>query len=164
MLVCYLPGFIFYAVVSGLSGRFIQRLYTWKKNHLCAWKKNPLCTWKKNGQYSQDACPYHALGIKEAPADHDTQNCCLGSMLNYVSILSFFKGSILWLYQTQGLFIICAPDTDVINNSCGRYSCTADNEKRKKERKKKEIGEMSKVFARSSHTKDSKNGTWFRLA
>ena len=26
-------------------------------------------------------------------------------------------GGILWLYQTQGLFIICAPDTDVTENS-----------------------------------------------
>ena len=31
--------------------------------------------------------------------------------------LSFFMNSILWLYQSQELFIICAPDTDVTENS-----------------------------------------------
>ena len=30
-------------------------------------------------------------------------------------------GSIFLLYQTQGLFIICAPDTDVTKNSQGDY-------------------------------------------
>ena len=29
-------------------------------------------------------------------------------------------GSILWLYQIQGLFIICAPDTDVTKFSYSR--------------------------------------------
>ena len=36
--------------------------------------------------------------------------------------LSFLMGGILWLYQTQGLFIICAPDTDVTENSYGNCS------------------------------------------
>ena len=33
-------------------------------------------------------------------------------------------GSILWLYQIQGLFIICAPDTDVTENS---YTVVTEN-------------------------------------
>ena len=38
-------------------------------------------------------------------------------------------GSILWLYQTKGLFIICAPDTDETENSHGDYSWTAGYKK-----------------------------------
>ena len=29
----------------------------------------------------------------------------------------FIMGGILWLYQTQGLFLICVPDTDVTTNN-----------------------------------------------
>ena len=55
------------------------------------------------------------LAIKGTPADHDAQIYCLGLTLSYFS-LSFFMDCILWLYQTQGLFIICAHDTDVTKN------------------------------------------------
>ena len=41
-------------------------------------------------------------------------------------------GGILLLYQTQGLFIINAPDTDVTENSHGDYSLTAGHEKEPK--------------------------------
>ena len=47
----------------------------------------------------------------------------------------FVMGGILWLYQTQGLFIICAPDTDVTENSHGNSSLTAGPEKKKKRKK-----------------------------
>ena len=70
MLFCYLLSSIFYAVVSGVSGRFVHRL----------------CTWKKTG------CPI--LDIKGAPAYHDTQTCHLVLILVYVSI-SYFPW---WLY------------------------------------------------------------------
>ena len=36
-------------------------------------------------------------------------------------------GGILWPYQTQGLFIIFAPDTDVTDVSHGDCSLTADH-------------------------------------
>ena len=39
---------------------------------------------------------------------------------------------ILWLYQTQGLFIICAPDTDVTDDSQGDCSLTAGHKKKMK--------------------------------
>ena len=37
----------------------------------------------------------------------------------------FFMGGILWLYQTQELFIICTPDRDVTENSHGDCSWIA---------------------------------------
>ena len=40
-------------------------------------------------------------------------------------------GGILCLYQSQRLFIICAYDTDVTENSHGDSSFTADREKKK---------------------------------
>ena len=39
--------------------------------------------------------------------------------------LSFFLSCILWLYQTQALFIICAPETDVTENTYSKCSWTA---------------------------------------
>ena len=48
--------------------------------------------------------------IKGALAYHDTQTDCLGSKLNYVSICHIFMGSIIGLYQTLWLFIICSSD------------------------------------------------------
>ena len=40
----------------------------------------------------------HMLAIEVALVDRDTQTCCLGHTLNFVSICHFFMGSILWLY------------------------------------------------------------------
>ena len=65
------------------------------------------------------------LAIKRAPADHDTQTCRLGPMLNYASICHFFMGIIFWLYQTQRLYIICVPDTNLTENIYGKSSFTA---------------------------------------
>ena len=39
---------------------------------------------------------------------------------------------ILWLYQTQGLFTICAPDTDVTDDSHGDCSLTVGRKKNPK--------------------------------
>ena len=41
-------------------------------------------------------------------------------------------GSILWIYQTQGAFIIWAPDTDATENNYGMFSCTAGHIKKQK--------------------------------
>ena len=41
-------------------------------------------------------------------------------------------GSILLLHQTQSLFIIWAPDTDVTENSHGKYFLIAGHKKREK--------------------------------
>ena len=49
--------------------------------------------------------------IKGLSADHDSQINHLN--LTLIWIWNFFMGSILWLYQTQGWIIICAPLTDV---------------------------------------------------
>ena len=57
------------------------------------------------------------LAIKGVPANRDTQ-----THVDLGFELSFFMGSILRLYQTPGLFIICAPDTDVTENSYGKSS------------------------------------------
>ena len=71
------------------------------------------CTWNENSQDSKDADRSPMLAFKGVPAEHDTQTCCLGPTLNYVSIRDFFMGSILWLYQTQELLIIFVSVTDV---------------------------------------------------
>ena len=57
------------------------------------------------------------LAIKRVPADHEAQAWGLGPMM--CNIWHFIMGGILWLYQTQGLFIISAPDTDVTDDSHG---------------------------------------------
>ena len=44
----------------------------------------------------------------------------------------FIIGGILWLYQTQGLFTIYAPDTDVTDDSHGDCSLTACQKKKEK--------------------------------
>ena len=39
-------------------------------------------------------------------------------------------GGVLWLYQTQGSYIICAPDTDVTKNSHDDCSWKAGDKKK----------------------------------
>ena len=56
------------------------------------------------------------FGIRRAPADHDTKACCLCPTFCNIEI-GYFYHAILWLYLTQGLFLICAPDTEVTENS-----------------------------------------------
>ena len=46
-------------------------------------------------------------------------------------------GAILWLYQTKGLFMICAPDTDMAKNSYDGGTWTVGHKKKKKEKKRK---------------------------
>ena len=70
------------------------------------------------------------LAIKRTPADHDTQAWGLGPTLRNIWIWHFIMGGILWLYQTQGLFIICAPDTDVTEDSHCDCSLTAGHDKK----------------------------------
>ena len=69
------------------------------------------------------------LAMKRAPADHGTETFRLGPTLGNIRIWHFTMGGILWLYQTQGLFIICAPDTDVIDDSHRDCSLTAGHKK-----------------------------------
>ena len=54
---------------------------------------------------------------KGTPAKHDTQACCYGLMLNYVSIFHYFMGNVLSLYHTQRLITTCALDRDVTGYS-----------------------------------------------
>ena len=70
------------------------------------------------------------LAIKRAPADHETQAWDLGSTLRNIWIWHFIIGGILWLYQTQGLFIISSPDTNVTEDSHSDCSLTAGHEKK----------------------------------
>ena len=56
------------------------------------------------------------LAIRRAPADHNTLACYMGPTFCNIEIKHFIMGGILWLYQTQGLFLICAPDKDVTEN------------------------------------------------
>ena len=72
----------------------------------------------------QDDTGSPMLAIKRAPADHDTQAWGLGPTLCNIWIWHFIIGGILWLYQTQGLFIICATDNDVPDDSLGGSSLT----------------------------------------
>ena len=46
-------------------------------------------------------------------------------------------GGILWLYQTQGLFIIRAPDTDVTENNHGDCLWTAGHTHKNTDKKQK---------------------------
>ena len=59
------------------------------------------------------------LAVKGVLADHDTQTYHLSPHVDLCFDVSFFvsRGSKFWLYQTQGLFIICTPVTDVAENS-----------------------------------------------
>ena len=41
----------------------------------------------------------------------------------------------MWLYQAQGLFMICAPDTDVTKNSYDGCTWTAGHKEKKKKKK-----------------------------
>ena len=70
------------------------------------------------------------LAIKSIPADHDTQIWDLGPTLCNIWIWHFIMSGILWLYQTQGLFIICAPDKDMTQDSHRDCSLTAGHEKK----------------------------------
>ena len=45
----------------------------------------------------------------------------------------FIMDGIVWLYQTQRLFMICAPDTDVTESSHSGCLRTAGHEKKKGE-------------------------------
>ena len=72
------------------------------------------------------------FGIRRAPADHDTQAYLLGTCWDIFWFNIFFMGGILWVYQTQGLFIICVPDTDVTENSHSDCSWTAAHQKKNK--------------------------------
>ena len=73
----------------------------------------------------------HMLAIKTAPADHDTQVWFQGPTLCNIWIWHFIMGGILRLYQAQGLFIICAPDADVTDDSHCDSSLTAGHTHKK---------------------------------
>ena len=64
------------------------------------------------------------LSIRRAPADYDTQAYWFWFWFNI-----FIMGGIFWLYQTHGLFIICAPDTDVTEDSHSDSLRTAGHKK-----------------------------------
>ena len=76
------------------------------------------------------------LAVKRAPAD-DTQAWGLGPTLCNIWIWHFIMGGILWLYQTQWLFIICVSDTDVTKNSHSDWSTAGHKKQNKKKKKEK---------------------------
>ena len=49
----------------------------------------------------------------------------------------FIMGGILRLYQTQGLYKICAPDTDVTEDSHGDCTLTAGHKNKQTKKQKK---------------------------
>ena len=57
-------------------------------------------------------------------------NLLSGPHVELYLILSFYMGSILWQYQTHGLFIIFEPDTDAIENTYGKSSFTTGHRKK----------------------------------
>ena len=120
-LVFYLSSSIFYAVVSGVSGSFVHRL--------CIWKKNYLYTRKKNCQHSQDAGRVHYVGYQGSTCRPWHPNLSSVPHVDLCFDFSFFMGSILKLYRTQGLFIICPPDTDVTENSCSKMFMNSGSQK-----------------------------------
>ena len=89
---------IFSVCVSELSSRFDR----------C------LCTWNYKRQGSKDADWVPHVGYQGSTWHPDLLS---GSYLELGLDLSFIMSSILWLYQTQGLIIICAPVTDVTRYS-----------------------------------------------
>ena len=104
-------------MVSDLSGYFVHSSRTWKKNRLC--------TWKKNSQHSQDVELVLHVSYQGSTCHSWHPNLLSGPHVELCFDLLFFIGSILWLYQTQGLFIICTLDTDVTENTHGKGSFTA---------------------------------------
>ena len=121
MLVCYLLESMFYTVFSGVSGQYVHRLCTRKKN---------LCTWKKNSQHSQNASHIPHFGYIGSTSRSWHPNLLSEPHVKLYFDFSFFMGSILWLNQNQGLFIMCAPDTDVTGNTYSKCSWSADHQKK----------------------------------
>ena len=69
------------------------------------------------------------LAIKKSPADHDTQAYSGVQRCDIFWFNLFIMVGILWVYQTQGLFILCAPDTDITEDSHGDCSWTVGHKK-----------------------------------
>ena len=116
-------------------------------------------TWKKSSENSQDDAVFPMLVIRGSHADHDTQDCCLGSMLHCIWLLVCFRfissqflvgfsfivfecpvlsvfwfeivimGGILWLYKTQGLFMIYVLVPYVTGNRHSNLSWAAVHKK-----------------------------------
>ena len=104
-------------MVSVLSRRFVHRL--------CTWQKNYLCTGQKNRPHSLHADRITPCWLSREHIPIMTPDLSSGPNVDLYFDLSVFMGSILWLYQTQGSFIISMPDTDMTENRCGNYSWTA---------------------------------------
>ena len=121
MMLVYLPYSIFYTVVSGKTGLFFHLLCTWK-NHLCI-----LTT---NSQHLQDAKQVPHVGYQGSTCWSWNPNLSSGPHVELCFDLSLFMGSILWLYQTQGLFFICELDTNRTKHSYDKCSWTAGHKKK----------------------------------
>ena len=72
------------------------------------------------------------LAIRRAPADHDTQACCLGPTLSYIQIWNFYHEWNIVAIPDPGLFIISASDTDATENCHSGSSWTAGHKNKKK--------------------------------
>ena len=70
------------------------------------------------------------LAIERAPAIMTPKPIAWVQRFVILRLDIFIMGGILWLYQTQDLFIICAPDTDVTENNHSVYSWTASHKKK----------------------------------
>ena len=82
-----------------------------------------------------------------APDYHDTQIC-------YESHddldLSFFMGNLIRLYNTQGLIILCAPDTDVTLHS-SQEDTSASHKKKKKKKERQSVQNRRFYLSISPH-------------
>ena len=76
---------------------------------------------KKNNQHLQDSADIPHVGHQGCTCWSWNPNLLPGPDFELCFDLSFLMRSILWLYQTQGMFIISVPDSDVTKNSDGSW-------------------------------------------
>ena len=94
---------------------------------------------KRKANISMISIGSSILDITGTPADHDTQVWGLIPTLCNIWIWYFIMGGILWLYQTKGLFIICATDTGVTDDSHCYCSLRVGHKKKKNIYQKQQI-------------------------
>ena len=97
---------------------------------VCVPERRFICiSGKKNSQHSRNTDRVPHVGYQGSTCRSWPLNLTSCSHVDLSFDLSFFMGSILWLYQTEGLFIMFAIETDVTENSYGQCSCTKDLKK-----------------------------------
>ena len=106
-------------LLSWLDWQVFSEKLVWKLAHSCQ-----ILPEKRNSQHSQDDDRVFHIGYQSTCRSWHP-SLLPGSHVVIFWFNIFIMSSILWLYQTQGLFIICVPDTDVTENSHSNCSWKA---------------------------------------